>query len=52
MVTLRRIGELLATTSKILPKPLMPEAANVLMGPALMPLARIPRPWLPSDSAK
>ena len=52
MVTLRRMGEASATTDKILPKPLMPLAARVLMGPAEMPLARNPRFWLPSDSAR
>ena len=30
------------TTSSILPKPLMPEAASVLIGPAEMPLTRTP----------
>ena len=37
MVTLRRMGDASATTLRILPKPLMPLAARVLIGPALMP---------------
>ena len=40
---LRRNGAFAATTSRILPKPLMPEAASVLIGPAEMPLTRTPR---------
>ena len=40
IVTLRRSGAFCATTSRILPKPLMPDAASVLIGPAEMPLTR------------
>jgi hypothetical protein len=44
------MGDVAATALKILPKSLMPLAANVLMGPALMPLTRI---FLgPKESAK
>ena len=41
MVTFLRMGDVAATALKILPKSLMPEAARVLMGPALMPLTLI-----------
>ena len=50
IVTLRRIGDTLATAERILPKSLMPLAASVLIGPALMPLTRMPLG--PSDSAR
>ena len=42
-VTLRRNGAVCSTASRILPKPLMPDAASVLIGPAEMPLTRMPR---------
>src|ERR1700731_146649 len=38
IVTLRRKGALFSTKSRILPKPLIPLAARVLIGPAEMPL--------------
>jgi peptide/nickel transport system permease protein len=41
LVLLRRIGEALATMLSSLLKSLMPLAASVLMGPALMPLTRM-----------
>ena len=43
IVTLRRSGAVLSTTEKIFEKPLMPAAASVLIGPAEMPLTRMPR---------
>ncbi|MCY1513517.1 hypothetical protein D9M68_480250 [compost metagenome] len=49
MVTLRRIGEASATAVRILLKLLMPLAASVLMGPALMPFTRMP--FGPSEAA-
>ena len=42
VVTLRRSGALSSTNFSIFPKPLMPAAASVLIGPAEIPLTRMP----------
>ena len=44
IVTLRRSGAAAAPMPSSLPKSLMPLAARVLIGPALMPLTRMLRP--------
>jgi hypothetical protein len=42
VVTLRRSGACSSTNFRILPKPPMPAAASVLIGPAEMPFTRTP----------
>ena len=44
VVMVRRIGVVAANSVSSLPKSLMPEAASVLIGPAEMPLTRMPLP--------
>ena len=43
IVTLRRKGAALSTADRIFEKPLIPAAASVRIGPAEMPLTRMPR---------
>ena len=42
VVTLRRSGAFFSTNLRILPKPPMPAAASVLIGPAEMAFTRMP----------
>jgi len=42
IVTVRRSGALVSNTLSSLPKPLMPDAASVLIGPAEIALTRMP----------